>query len=183
MSTQKQRKVLYPGTFDPITFGHLDIIQRSSLLADILVVAVAANEDKAPLFDVETRVRMIERDIKTLNCDNIIVRPFSHLLVDFAKEVGASFIVRGLRTGTDYEYENQMAAVNHRMCPDINTILMFASTGNSFVASSIVKSIARHGGDVTPFVSTEVAAELTTRYKLESSRQHDKAKPGEQPTI
>ena len=165
MTEKKQRIAIYPGTFDPITLGHLNIIQRSARLADVLVVAVAENADKAPLFDVANRVMMIERDVKTLGCDNIIVRPFGTLLVDFAKEVGASFVVRGLRTGTDYEYENQMAAVNHRMCPDIDTILMFATVGIGFVASSIVKNIARLGGDVSPFVSAEVAADLAACFR------------------
>ena len=174
-------KAIYAGTFDPITLGHLDVIQRSSLLVDMLVVAVAANEDKAPLFDIETRVRMIECDITTLDCTNIIVRSFGNLLVDFAKEVGATFIVRGLRTGTDFEYENQIAAVNRRMCPDIDTILIFASTGNSFVASSIVKNIACHGGDVSPFVSDAVAKELTARLQPHSTLQQKKAIPGTQP--
>ena len=167
MPKQKQRIVLYPGTFDPITLGHLDIIRRAARLGDRLVVAVGENAGKTPMFDVKTRVKMIERDIKKLSETNITVQPFDTLLVDFAKQIGASFIVRGLRTGTDYEYENQMAAVNHRLCPDIDTILMFATVGTGFVASSIVKDIARLGGDTRPFVTAEVAADLAAYFKSE----------------
>ena len=180
--SRPKRIAIYPGTFDPITLGHLNIIQRAAQLADMLVVAVAENAEKTPMFDVETRVNMIKRDIHNLNNINIIVKPFDNLLVEFAKQMGASFVVRGLRTGTDYEYENQMAAVNHCMCPEIDTILMFATVGTGFVASSIVKSIARLGGDVSPFVTPEVAADLAAYFLPESKRPMETRKPGQKLT-
>jgi pantetheine-phosphate adenylyltransferase len=158
--TLAPRIAVYPGTFDPITLGHLDIIERAARLVDRLVIAVAENAGKTPRFDVASRVAMVATDVEKLKNPAIVVRSFDHLLVDFAREVGAGFIVRGLRTGSDYEYEKQMAAVNHLMCPDLDTLLMFASRETGCIASSIVKDIARLGGDVRAFVSAEVAAAL-----------------------
>ena len=166
---------LYPGTFDPITRGHLDIIHRAARVVDRLVIGVAKNAGKGPLFDTATRVRMVKREVKTLAHTNIEILPFDHLLVHFAQEIGASVIVRGLRAVSDFEYEIQMAAMNYRMVPAIETIFLTATEGTQFIASRFVKEIARLNGDVRPFVSDATAADLKHCFKAEKSRR--KVKP------
>ena len=166
---------LYPGTFDPITRGHIDIIHRAARVVDKLVIGVAKNTGKGPLFDTATRVKMVKREIKSLSEKNITVVPFDNLLVHFAQTVGASVIVRGLRAVSDFEYEIQMAAMNYRMHPEIETIFLTATEGTQFIASRFVKEIARLGGDVRPFVSDAIAADLKRCFKAEKSRR--KVKP------
>lgn len=166
---------LYPGTFDPITRGHLDIIHRAARVVDNLVIGVAKNAGKGPLFDTATRVKMVKREVKSLEINNITVVPFENLLVDFARGIGASVIVRGLRAVSDFEYEIQMAAMNYRMHPEIETIFLTATEGTQFIASRFVKEIARLGGDVRPFVSDAIAADLKRCFKAEKSRR--KIKP------
>jgi pantetheine-phosphate adenylyltransferase len=167
----KERIGLYPGTFDPITRGHLDLIQRAGHLVDYLVIGVARNSGKGPLFDTATRVNMVKRDIEALgNGKNIVVMPFDSLLINFAKKIGASVIMRGLRAVSDFEYEIQLAAMNYRMCPDIETIYLSATEGTQFISSSLVKEISRLGGDVRPFVSEATAADLTRCFKNSKSR-------------
>ena len=175
MTAHIPRVGLYPGTFDPITRGHTDIIQRAARVVDRLVIGVAKNTGKGPLFDTATRVKMVRREIKSLSDANITVVPFDNLLVHFAQEVGASVIVRGLRAVSDFEYEIQMASMNYRMRPDIETIFLTATEGTQFIASRFVKEIARLGGDVRSFVSDAIAADLTRCFKAEKSRR--KIKP------
>lgn len=154
---------IYPGTFDPITKGHLDVIQRASYIADRLIIAVADDVPKIPLFSVEERVEMVRHDIQHLSlprtCD-IEVMTFKGLLMDFAVEQKASIIVRGLRAVSDFEYEFQLAAMNTKLQPAVQTVFLPASENTQFVASSLVKEIARLGGDVSEFVSEYVAQRL-----------------------
>jgi pantetheine-phosphate adenylyltransferase len=168
-----KRTGLYPGTFDPITSGHLDIIQRAAKVVDRLVIGVARNAGKGPLFDTKARVKMVEREAEILRrkgIKNIEVMPFDNLLMYFAHDIGASVIIRGLRAASDFEYEIQMAAMNYRMNPKIETIFLTATEGTQFISSRFVKEIARLGGNVTPFVSPRIAADLTKRLKDRDGR-------------
>ena len=156
----KERTGLYPGTFDPITLGHIDIIQRAARVVDRLVIGVAKNAGKGPLFDTKARVKMVKQEVEALKrkgIKNIEVMPFENLLMYFAREIGASVIIRGLRAVSDFEYEIQMAAMNYRMNPKIETIFLTATEGTQFVSSRFVKEIARLGGNVKPFVSARIA--------------------------
>jgi len=152
---KKLRVGLYPGTFDPVTNGHLDVIARAARLLDKLVVGVAINTGKGPLFSLEERVELVEAEIAQIATQNgmvIEVMPFDTLLVQFARKVGASMIVRGLRAVSDYDYEVQMAGMNYRMAPDIETVFLMASERHQFIASRLVKEIAVLGGDISSFV-------------------------------
>ncbi|MDD3029558.1 MAG: pantetheine-phosphate adenylyltransferase [Alphaproteobacteria bacterium] len=170
--TAIKRIGLYPGTFDPITRGHLDIIQRATRLVDKLVIGVAKNSGKGPLFCTSSRVKMVKREIARLpNAAAIEVVPFNNLLVHFAKDLGASVIIRGLRAVSDFEYEIQMASMNYKMYPEVETIYLSSTEGTQFIASSFVKEIARLGGDVRPFVSAEIAADLKEAFKGERARR------------
>ena len=158
---------VYPGTFDPITFGHLDIILRATRLVDRLIVAAATNVMKDPLFSIEDRLQMIEQELKTVSLPQdreIIVKPFSSLLVNFAKEEGAQVLVRGLRAVSDFEYEFQMAGTNRKLSPDLETVFLVASESYQLIASNLVKEIARLKGNTTPFVSPQVAEKLTQHF-------------------
>jgi len=150
-----RRTGLYPGTFDPITNGHLDVIARAARLLDKLVVGVAINTGKGPMFTLEERVEMVRAEIETIATRNgmvIEVVPFDTLLVDFARKVGASMIIRGLRAVSDFDYELQMTGMNYRMAPDIETVFLMASETHQFIASRLVKEVAKLGGDITSFV-------------------------------
>lgn len=150
-----QRAGLYPGTFDPITKGHLHIIQRASHLVDRLIIGVAENTGKSPMFTLEQRLDMVREDIETLHdkgCPIEVIR-FDNLLIDFARAQGASCIFRGLRAVSDFEYEFQMTGMNARLAPDIETVFLMASDKWQFVSSSFIKEIARLGGDVEQFVT------------------------------
>ena len=146
---------LYPGTFDAVTNGHLDVIGRAARLLDRLVVGVAINAGKGPLFPVEERVELVraetERIAARTGCD-VQVQPFTGLLVHFARQVGARMIVRGLRAVTDFDYEFQMTGMNHRLDPEIETVFLMASETNQFISSRFVKEIATLGGDIASFV-------------------------------
>jgi pantetheine-phosphate adenylyltransferase len=150
---------IYPGTFDPITFGHMDIIRRALNVVDKLVIGVALDSAKDPLFEVKKRAALVEHDIKALGDDaaRITVAPFSGLLVTFAREQKARLLIRGLRAVSDFEYEFQMASVNNKIAPEIETVFLTASDATHFISSRFVKQIARLGGDVTKFVSAHVA--------------------------
>jgi len=157
---------VYPGTFDPITKGHIDIITRAAAVVDKLVVAVATNGGKDPLFSVDERVAMIDADMAELRAAGRVVevRPFDNLLIHFARQVGASVIVRGLRAVSDFEYEFQMATMNARLDSGIETIFLTASERQQFIASRLVKEIGRLGGDVSGFVSPRVAELLRAKF-------------------
>ena len=157
---------VYPGTFDPITRGHADIISRATRVVDHLYVAVARNAGKGPLFSVDERVELVRDDLKDLNTNGatVEVRPFDNLLIHFAEEVGARVIVRGLRAVSDFEYEFQMSSMNARLCPDIETVFLTASERQQFISSRFVKEIGQLGGVITSFVSPRVAERLMARF-------------------
>jgi pantetheine-phosphate adenylyltransferase len=157
---------LYPGTFDPITNGHLDIIGRAVKLVDKLVVGVAINSGKGPLFTLEERVEMVMRETAHLHDKaEIVARPFESLLMHFAEEVGASIIVRGLRAVADFEYEFQMTAMNQQLNRQIETVFLMADPRHQAIASRLVKEIATLGGDISGFVPPGVAASILAKVK------------------
>ncbi|MBO9464888.1 Phosphopantetheine adenylyltransferase [Pelagimonas phthalicica] len=158
---------LYPGTFDPITYGHIDIIRRGASLVDRLVIGVAINRDKGPMFSLEERVAMIEAECATLSEQTgteIVVHPFENLLIDCAKDVGASIIVRGLRAVADFEYEYQMVGMNRALDDSVETVFLMAEARHQAIASKLVKEISRLGGDVSKFVPPRVLAALQERH-------------------
>ncbi len=157
---------LYPGTFDPVTLGHLDIIKRASLLVDRLVIGVAINRDKGPLFSLEERVEMIESECAELSKETgteIVAHPFENLLIDCARDVGAQVIIRGLRAVSDFEYEFQMVGMNRALDSSVETVFLMAEARHQAIASKLVKEIARLGGDVTKFVTPAVRDALVDR--------------------
>ncbi len=160
---------LYPGTFDPVTLGHLDIIKRAAMLVDRLVIGVAINRDKAPLFSLEERVAMVEAEGFALAATTgmeIVVYPFANLLIDCARDVGAGLIIRGLRAVADFEYEYQMVGMNRVLDDTVDTVFLMAEARHQAIASKLVKEIARLGGDVTHFVTPPVRDALMARFTL-----------------
>jgi len=158
---------LYPGTFDPITLGHVDIIQRAMALVDRLVIGVAINDGKGPAFTLEERVAMVKDEcagILAKTGGEIVVHPFENLLIDCARDVGASVIVRGLRAVADFEYEFQMVGMNRAMDASVETVFLMADARRQAIASKLVKEIARLGGDISKFVTPPVAEALARRY-------------------
>lgn len=167
-TTAKRRVGLYPGTFDPMTNGHMDIIERAAKLVDKLVIGVAINRDKGPLFSLAERVEMLEQETARFTTDmEIVVRPFDTLLMKFAEEVGAQVIVRGLRAVSDFEYEFQMVGMNQKLNPDIETVFLMADPTCQAIASRLVKEIARLKGEVSQFVPADVERRLKAKYGLE----------------
>jgi len=155
MPSRKQRVGLYPGTFDPITNGHLDIIARASRMFDRLVVGVAENAGKGPLFPLQERVALVQAELQAVTDRTgvaVEVRPFNSLLIQFAHAVDANVIVRGLRAVSDFDYEFQMAGMNYRLDPNIETVFLMASEHHQFISSRFVKDIAQLGGDISSFV-------------------------------
>lgn len=160
---------VYPGTFDPITNGHQDIIGRACKILDRLVIAVARNAGKGPLFTIDERVEMVRDEIGQMNHygAEVVVHSFDSLLIHFCHEVGAQVLVRGLRAVSDFEYEFQMASMNARLDDDIETVFLMASERQQFISSRFVKEIGRLGGDISSFVGPQVAARLRDRFHLE----------------
>jgi pantetheine-phosphate adenylyltransferase len=159
---------LYPGTFDPPTIGHVDIIGRARKLVDTLVIGVAVNEAKKPLFTLQERVEMVKVECAKLDAPglaDIKVMPMHGLLMKFAEACGSQIIVRGLRAVQDFEYEFQMTAMNEQLNPDIETVFLMADVRHQAVASRLVKEIASLGGNITPFVTPEVKRALVEKYK------------------
>ncbi|MDC3002877.1 pantetheine-phosphate adenylyltransferase [Paracoccaceae bacterium] len=159
---------LYPGTFDPITLGHIDIISRASLLVDRLVIGVAINRDKSPLFSLDDRVSMLEEECNYLSEQTgteIVVHPFENLLIDCAHDVGAQVIVRGLRAVADFEYEFQMVGMNRSLDNSIETVFLMAEAKHQAIASKLVKEIARLHGDISKFVTPNVAKRLLSKLR------------------
>ena len=145
---------VYPGSFDPVTFGHLDIIRRASILFDQIVVGVLHNSAKSPLFSVEERVKILTKATKDI--PNVEVKAFEGLSVNFARENHAQVIVRGLRAVTDFEYELQMAQTNRVLAPDVDTVFLTTSLEYAYLSSTIMKEVARFGGDISKFAPPEV---------------------------
>jgi pantetheine-phosphate adenylyltransferase len=160
---------IYPGTFDPITLGHSDIIRRATRVADKLVIGVANNPGKGPMFGVDERVELVRQEVANLNTNGaeVSVRAFGNLLMNFAEEVDATLIIRGLRAVSDFEYEFQMASMNARLNPHVETVFLTASETNQFISSQLVKEIARLGGDIRSFVSPRVAARIAERLQAD----------------
>jgi pantetheine-phosphate adenylyltransferase len=158
---------LYPGTFDPITMGHIDIIRRASAFLDRLVIGVAINRDKGPLFDLAERVAMIKSECVSLSEQTgieIVVHPFENLLIDCARDVDATIIVRGLRAVADFEYEFQMVGMNRALDDGVETVFLMAEARHQAIASKLVKEIARLGGDVSKFVTAPVRQALIEKF-------------------
>ncbi|PHR57754.1 MAG: pantetheine-phosphate adenylyltransferase [Robiginitomaculum sp.] len=160
------RTGLFPGTFDPVTNGHADLIGRAVKLVDRLVIGVASNAEKKPLFSLEERVAMVNEEAAKFsgNCE-VLVRPMTGLLMHFAEEVGATAIIRGLRAVSDFEYEFQMVGMNQRLNSEIETMFLMADPLHQPIASRLVKEICKLGGDIRPFVSPKVAELLEKKYK------------------
>lgn len=160
-----RRVGIYPGTFDPITLGHADIIRRGAKLVDRLIIGVTTNPSKNPMFSNEERFAMVEREVEQLGLDNVEVVGFNALLVKFAQSQGASIIIRGLRAVADFEYEYQMAGMNQQLAEQIETVFLMADVSLQPIASKLVKEIALYGGDITPFVSAPVRDEVNIRVR------------------
>ena len=156
-------RAIYPGSFDPVTYGHYDIICRSCKIVDELIVGVLNNKAKMPLFSVEERVKMLKEVTKDL--PNVRIIPFDGLLVDFAERMDADMVIRGLRAITDFEYELQMSQTNHKLSPNVETMFLTTSIEYSYLSSTTVREIAAFGGDVTQFVPQAVAVELEKKMK------------------
>ena len=160
-------RAIYPGSFDPVTYGHMDMILRSSKLVDELIIGVLNNKAKSPLFSVEERVRMLEE--VTGDIPNIRIVPFGGLLVDFARRAEAGMVIRGLRAITDFEYELQMAQTNHKMAPEIETAFLTTNLEYSYLSSTTVKEVAAFGGDISQFVPKLIADRITEKMKKKES--------------
>jgi pantetheine-phosphate adenylyltransferase len=158
-----ERIGVYPGTFDPITLGHADIIRRGAKLVDQLIIGVTTNPSKSPLFSPDERIAMVEREVDLLGIDNVSVVGFNALLMRFAERQGASVIVRGLRAVADFEYEYQMAGMNQQLNSGIETVFLMADVSLQPIASKLVKEIAMFGGDIAAFVSPTVRADVLAR--------------------
>lgn len=157
------KKAIYPGSFDPVTYGHLDIIKRASKVVDELIIGVLVNKKKAPLFTMEERLEMLREATKEF--PNVTIQTFEGLTVDFAKENDAKLIIRGLRAVTDFEIEMQIAQTNHSINPDIDTMFFTTSLEYAFLSSTIVKEVAFYGSDVSKFVPDVVADKLREKYQ------------------
>jgi pantetheine-phosphate adenylyltransferase len=160
---------VYPGTFDPVTNGHMDIIRRASLLADRLIIAVSTNAGKGPLLSIEERMALMQAELADprngLDQGKIEVRAFDNLLMHFVEEMGAHFIIRGLRAVSDFEYEFQMAGMNARLDPDVETVFLMASERQQFISSRFIKEIGRLGGRIDEFVSPRVNEHLKRAFQ------------------
>ncbi|MCI9138597.1 pantetheine-phosphate adenylyltransferase [bacterium 1XD42-8] len=157
-------KAIYPGSFDPVTFGHIDIIQRAAQMVDELTVSILSNKVKSPLFSVEERVNMLKEVTKEI--PNVKIDSFSGLLIDYAKSLNATIVVRGLRAITDFEYELQFAQTNRKLAPKIDTIFLFTSLEYAYLSSTTVKEVASFGGDILEFVPPAIAKEIYKKYGI-----------------
>jgi len=163
VSDTKAQVGIYPGTFDPITLGHCDIIRRGAKLVDRLIIGVTTNPSKNPMFSPEERMEMVEREVKAMGVENVEVVGFNALLMHFAEKQGAQMIVRGLRAVADFEYEYQMAGMNQQLNDDIETVFLMADVSLQPIASRLVKEIAQFGGDISRFVSPSVKEDVVAR--------------------
>ena len=156
------RTALYPGTFDPITLGHLDVLHRASLIFDRVIIGVAPNISKAPTLSLGERIRLIEENLK--DCSNIEIQRFDGLVVDFAKRVGAVALIRGLRAVSDFEYELQMAQMNRNLDESIETLFLMPNEAYTFVSSTLIKQVGQYGGDISKFVPANVFEALKKHF-------------------
>ena len=167
-----KKRAIYPGTFDPVTFGHLDIIHRSAKMVDELIVGVLNNKSKSPLFSPDERVEMLKEELKDM--PNVKVIAFDGLLIDFAKAQKAGFVIRGLRAVTDFEYELQMALTNRTLDPEIDTIFLTTSLKYAYISSSTVKEVAAFHGDISKFVPKRIVKKVEKRYSMKNTKGGDK---------
>ena len=165
------KRAVYPGSFDPITFGHIDIIERSAKMVDELVIAVLRNSAKNSLFSLEERVNMIKEVTKDLQ--NVRVETFDGLLVDYMRQIDATIIIRGLRAVTDFEYELQIAQMNHVLKDDAETIFLMTNLQYSYLSSSLVKEIASYGGDISKFVPSELIERIYAKYNVNREKSNE----------
>ena len=165
------KKAVYPGSFDPITFGHLDIIERSAKMVDELVIAVLRNSAKNSLFSLEERVNMIRELTKDL--PNVKVETFDGLLVDYMSQIDANIIIRGLRAVTDFEYELQIAQMNHVLKDEAETIFLITNLKYSYLSSSLVKEIASYGGDISKFVPAQLMDRIYEKYNVKQGEKYE----------
>lgn len=162
------KKAIYPGTFDPITIGHFDIVKRAANIFDHVIIGVAAESTKKTLFSVQERAEIIAEELKNSALQNVSVKLFGGLLIDFAAQESAFTIVRGLRAASDFEYEFQLSYINHKMNNKIETVLLPATENSHYISSTFVKEIVRLGGDISKFVSTDVEERLKKKFKINS---------------
>lgn len=163
------KKAIYPGSFDPVTLGHYDIIERSSQIVDTLIIGVLKNNSKTPLFSVEERVNMLKK--VTEHLPNVDVQAFDGLLIDFVRQNHANFVIRGLRAITDFEYELQLAQMNRVIAPEIDTMFLTTNLKYAYLSSSAVKEVAYFGGDIDPFLHPIVADEVRRKYSSQKQRK------------
>ncbi len=164
-------RAIYPGSFDPVTYGHIDIMRRSCKIVDELIVGVLSNKAKIPLFSVEERVNILEKATKDI--PNVVIRPFDGLSVNFARENHAQVIVRGLRAVTDFEYELQMAQTNRVLAPDVDTVFLTTTLEYAYVSSTIMKEVARFGGDLSSFAPPEIIQALCKKMQEEKEKNKE----------
>ena len=170
MTASRNRIAVYPGTFDPITNGHVDLVSRAANLFDTIIVGVAESPGKSPALSLDERVMLTRTALSGI--DNVEVRGFDSLLAHFVHELGAGVLLRGLRAVSDFEYEFQLASMNRHLIPDVETLFLTPAEQHSFLSSSLVREIARLGGDVSGFVPPEVAAALSARWGHSSPKVH-----------
>ena len=165
------KTAVYPGTFDPVTYGHLDVILRASKLFDRVIVGVLHNSSKSPLFSVEERVNML-KDV-TSHFPNVEVQSFAGLLIDFVRSNDANVIVRGLRAITDFEYELQLAQMNRVIAPEIDTLFLTTNLKYAYLSSSMAKEVAMYGGDISSFLSPEIAEKVREKYAAQAGQRSE----------
>jgi len=163
MTTNKPQIALYPGTFDPITNGHIDLVERAAKLFDQVIVSIASNSKKNPFFTLDERIELAQEVLS--HCPNVTVKGFSILLVDFAKEQNANILIRGLRAISDFEYEFQLASMNRNLAPEVESVFLMPADEYSFISSSLVKEVALLGGDVAKFVHPIINEALEKKYE------------------
>lgn len=167
MSSVRNRTAVYPGTFDPITLGHIDLVRRAAPLFERIIVGIAESPSKSPCFELDERVELAKRSMQGI--ENVEVRGFSGLLAHFVREIGGGILLRGLRAVSDFEYEFQLASMNRHLVPEVETLFLTPAEQFSFISSSLVREIARLGGDVSGFVHPEVQAALRRRWSVGNS--------------
>ncbi len=165
----KKRIGIYPGTFDPITLGHMDIIERGAKLVDELIIGVTTNAAKSPMFSDDERIAMVKREVAGIGDDSIRVVGFDSLLVDFADEMGASTVIRGIRGVTDFEYEYQLTGMNRQLNHDVETVFLMADISLQHIASRLVKEVAIYGGEISKFVTASVREDVIARVPKQRS--------------